>query len=114
MTIDVEQLGNEIVDTVSGIIERDVTLIRSFSRRQVDAIAQQAAFVADGIKGGQITPNTQEFFLEELEHMAESFAKTLVRLATVTFEKIWNAVVGTVWKAIESAVGFALPLPLLG
>jgi len=29
----------------------------------------------------------------------------------VTIEKVWNAIVGVIWKAIETATGIALPTP---
>lgn len=114
MSIDVQALADDITRAASDVIEADVRMIRSFKQRQVEALAQQAAFVADGIVSGSITEHTREFFLDELEHMAESFAKTLVRINLVLLEKVWNAVVGVIWRAIERAAGIALPLPMLG
>ncbi|SDX37793.1 hypothetical protein [Thiocapsa roseopersicina] len=113
MSIDVQQVTDAVIATASEVIDADVTLIRSFQRRQVEALAQQAAFIAAGIASGDITENTRDFFLDELEHMAESFVKTLVRLSHVLFEKIWNAVMQVLWQAIEGAIGTALPLPRL-
>ena len=75
------------------------------------AIAQQATLVAAGIASGQITSETQEFFLDSLEDMALSFAKTLRGLLTVTIEKVWNAIVGVLWNAISKAVNLTLPVP---
>jgi hypothetical protein len=40
-----------------------------------------------------------------------NFAKTLRGLLMVTIEKVWNAIVGVIWKAIETATGIALPIP---
>lgn len=114
MKVDVKALRKDIIGAVNGVLDTDVTLIRAFQKRQVKALAQQSAFVAAGIASGEITKNTRDFFLEELEHMAKSFVKTVVRMGTVLFEKAWNAVVGVIWKAIEGAVGVALPLPMLG
>jgi hypothetical protein len=113
MSIDVKDLADDITRAASDVIETDVRMIRTFSERQVEALAQQAAFVAEGIVSGTITDSTSEFFLDELEHMAESFAKTLVRMNSVLIEKVWNAVVGVIWQAIERAAGIALPLPML-
>jgi hypothetical protein len=44
--------------------------------------------------------------------MAKNFAGTLRGLLAVTIEKVWNAIVTTLWKAIETAAGVALPLPI--
>lgn len=114
MSIEVQALVSDIIDAANGAIGQDVTRIRSFRRRQVEALAQQSAFIAAGISSGEITDNTRDFFLDELEHMAESFAKTLVRLRIVLIEQVWNAVVGVIWKAIGRATGVTLPLPMLG
>jgi len=114
MSIDVQALADEIARAASDVIETDVRMIRTFRERQVEALALQAVFVAEGIVSGSITDHTREFFLDELEHMAESFAKTLVRINIILIEKVWNAVVGVIWQAIERGAGIALPLPMLG
>ncbi len=63
-----------------------------------------------GIASGQITEETREFFLGSLEDMVLNFAKTLRGLLMVTIEKVWNAVVGVIWKSFEAATGIALPI----
>ncbi len=63
-----------------------------------------------GIASGQITEETREFFLDSIEDMVLNFAKTLRGLLMVTIEKVWNAVVGVIWKSIEAATGLALPI----
>ena len=111
MAIDINQLAADIKDAASQVINKDVTTLRGFSERQVKAIAQQAAFVEAGILNGGITDETRDFFLDSLEDMALNFVKTLRGLLMVTIEKVWNAVVGVIWKAIETATGVALPVP---
>jgi hypothetical protein len=112
MAIDVDQLVLEIKNAASQILNKDVSTIRGFSERQLKAIAQQAALVAAGIASGQITDETKDFFLDSLEDMARNYLNTLRGLTTVTIEKIWNAAVTVIWKAISTATGIALPLPL--
>ena len=111
MAIDINQMVADIKDAASQVINKDVTTLRGFSERQVKAIAQQAAFVEAGILNGGITDETRDFFLDSLEDMALNFVKTLRGLLMVTIEKVWNAVVGVIWKAIETATGVALPVP---
>ena len=113
MAIDINQLVADIKDAASQVINKDVTTLRGFSERQVKAIAQQAAFVEAGILNGGITDETRDFFLDSLEDMALNFVKTLRGLLMVTIEKVWNAVVGVIWKAIETATGVALPVPAI-
>ena len=114
MAIDVAQLVEDIKTAATQILNQDVTTLRGFSERQVKAIAQQAAFVESGILSGEITDETRDFFLDSIEDMALNFVKTLRGLLMVTIEKVWNAIVGVIWKAIESATGFTLPKPDIG
>lgn len=114
MAINITQLGEDIKSAVSQVLNKDITTLRGFSERQVKAIAQQAAFVEAGILDGGITDETRDFFLDSLEDMALNFVKTLRGLMMVTIEKVWNAVIGVIWKAIESATGIVLPTPDIG
>jgi hypothetical protein len=111
MAIDVSQLIEDIKNAASQVLNKDVSTLRGFSERQVKAIAQQAAFVEKGILSGGITDETRDFFLDSLEDMALNFVKTLRGLMMVTIEKVWNAIVGVIWKAIETSTGITLPKP---
>ena len=107
--INLEDLVEEIKAAATAVLDKDVTTLRGFSDRQVKAIAQQTQLVATGIASGQITEETREFFLDSLEDMALNFAKTLRGLLMVTVEKVWNAVVGVIWKTIDAATGIGMP-----
>lgn len=113
--IDVDQLVVDIKSAATQIINKDIATVKGFSDRQVKAISQQAALVAGGIVTGQITDETREFFLEGIEKMTQNFLDTLQGLVWVTIEKLWNAVVGVVWGAINGAItaatGLVLPAP---
>lgn len=111
--INLDQLVSDMKTAASGILNADVSTFRGFSERQLRAIAQQAALVAMGITAKQITEETEQFFLDSLEDMALSFAKTLRGLLMVTIEKVWNAVVGVLWNAISKAANVVLPVPVL-
>jgi len=111
-TIDVDQLVKDMKAAATSVLQTDVTTVRGFSERQLKAIAQQAKFVAKGIAAKEITEETREFFLDGLEDMALSFAKTLRGLLMVTIEKVWNAVVGVIWNAIAKATNLTLAVPV--
>ena len=111
MSIDAVQLVNDMKNAASQVLKKDVTTLRGFSERQMEAIAQQAAFVGAGIASGDITEATRDFFLDSLEDMALNFIKTLRGLIMVTIERLWNAIVGVIWKAIEAATKISLPIP---
>jgi hypothetical protein len=112
--IDVDNLVNEIKDAATQVINKDIATVKGFSERQVRAIGQQAALVADGILTGQITEETREFFLDGIETMTQNFIDTLQGLFLVTVEKTWNAIVRVIWNAINDAIattGLVLPVP---
>ena len=93
MAIDIDVLISDMNAAASTVLNTDVTTLRGFSERQVRAIAQQAALVELGIKTGQISDETKDFFLDGLEDMALNFVKTLRGLLMATIEKVWNAIV---------------------
>jgi len=111
MPLDINQLITDIKNTVSDIARKDSSTIRGFSNRQLTGIANQAALVAAGIASGDITDANRGFFLDQLLELAHNFARALVGLLIVTIEKIWNAIVDLIWKAISSVIGAQLPAP---
>jgi hypothetical protein len=109
--IDPAQLVKNMQAAASGVINKDVSTLNGFSAQQLNSIAQQAVFVAEGIADGSIAKDQQDFFLNSMREMAQSFANTLAGLATVVIEQVWNAVVSTVWSAINKATGLSLVVP---
>lgn len=103
--IDIGQLVSDMKDAAAQILNKDVTTLRGFSERQMKAIATQARLVAQGIASGQITEETRDFFLDGLEDMTRNFARTLRGLLMVTVDRVWNALVGVLWRAIDAATG---------
>lgn len=108
MDLDVNQLVEDMKTAASNVLETDVSTLRGFKERQLRAIAQQASLVAAGIKNGEITEETREFFLDGIEDMALQFVKTLRGLLMVTIEKVWNAILNVLWSAIKTATGLEL------
>ena len=111
MSIDIGQLMDDIKTAASQVVEKDITTMRGFSERQLKALAKQTSLIAEGIRSGDIDEDLRDFFLDSLEDMALNFVKTLRGMLAVTIEKTWNAVVGVIWRAIESVTNIALPLP---
>ena len=95
---------NEIKDIASGILEKDISTVRGFSERQVEAIAKQTVIIQEGIANGDIDEDLREFFLDGLEAMALNFVNTLKGILMVTLEKLWNALVNFLYKAVGVVV----------
>jgi hypothetical protein len=106
--IDPTQLVKDMEAAASGVIKQDVSTLRGFATQQVNAIAQQAVFVAEGIADGSIANDARDYFLNSLKEMARSFVNTLAGLVVVVIEQVWNAVVGVIWTAINEATGLGL------
>lgn len=111
MSINIEQLMEDIKKAASQVINQDITVLRGFSERQLKALAKQADLIASGVISGDIDEDLREFFLDSLEDMALNFAKTLRGLLMVTIEKVWNAIIGVLWGAISAATGIDLAVP---
>jgi hypothetical protein len=109
--IDVDQLLANLKTVASGIIQQDVTTIAGYSERQLQAMAQQAKWIAAATISGELSSDMRDFFLNTLKDSAVNFANTLKGLVLVTIEKVWNALVGALWSAIGTAIGSVLQLP---
>lgn len=111
MSIDINQLIQDMKEGASQIIDRDVTVVVGFSERQLKALAKQTELIIKGVVNGDIDEDLQDFFLDSLKEMTLNFAKTLQGLLMVTIENVWNALVGILWGAISTATGIDLALP---
>lgn len=110
---DVQKLIADIGAAVNGVVQKDLTTYEAYIQRQTQGIAQQAQWIAESFVAQMIDADTRDFFLKQLADTTVVFAKTLAGLAMITVEKVWNAVVGVVWKSINAAIGAALPIPPL-
>ncbi len=111
--VDVKAVLDEAKTAVEGIVKKDAASIIGFSERQLNYLAQQAAWIARAEVEGEFKNNDalREFFLTNLAQLAKDFANALRGLAAITIEKIWNAVINVLWKAIEGAIHVTLPRP---
>ena|SRR5882762_1220879 len=109
--IDVNTLLAGLKTAITGVLQKDVTTIEGYSERQLQAMAQQAKWIAAASLSGELSSDMRDFFLNTLKDSATNFANTLKGLAVITVEKVWNALVGALWTAIGNAINAALPLP---
>lgn len=101
MEQNVAEIIREIKEVASTILEKDISTVKGFSERQVEALARQTAIVRQGIASGDIDEELQAFFEQGLKDMARNFVNTLKGLLSVTIEKIWNAVVEVLLRIIN-------------
>ncbi len=110
MEIDINQLVTDIKNALSENLNKDISTIRGFSNRQLNGIVHQTSLVANAIAGGNVSNSTRDFFLEQLVELARNFVNTLVGLLIATIERLWNALVDLLWKAISKVIGSQLPV----
>lgn len=108
MTLDINQLIQDIKNISTEILSKDVTTVRGFSNRQLKGIATQTSLVASGIASGEISEPLREFFLDQLVELVKNFVQTLVGLLLTTIERLWNAIVNLLWGAVAKATGITL------
>lgn len=106
---DLDELVDRLKEAASGVLEEDVTTISGFSRQQLAAMAKQAAWIAEAAAKRELEGDLLEFFLKNLQDLARNFAQALRGLVALTVERVWNALVGVLWDAIERVAGFSMP-----
>lgn len=104
MTEEISTILTEIKTVTSEILNKDLSKVRGFSKRQLKAIATQALLVKEGVVAGQIQSDLQKFFEDSLKDMVTNFVNTLKGITAVILEKVWNAIVGILWKTIGFVV----------
>ncbi|MGB3343431.1 MAG: hypothetical protein WBA61_05940 [Aequorivita sp.] len=104
MADNVTTIITELKNITSEILEKDITKVRGFSERQLQALAYQTALIQKGVANGDIDEELREIFLDGLEDMAHNFVNTLKGIMMVTLEKLWNAIVDFLYKAVGVVV----------
>jgi len=110
----VDELMKSISAAATGVINKDITTIAGFAQSQEKKLAQFAIWIAEAELVGEFKddPQLRDDFLRSLRDMTRDFVNTLRGLTMITIEKIWNAVVGVIWDALDKATGLKLPRPV--
>jgi hypothetical protein len=106
MALHVDKLASELVDTLRGKALDGWDRISSFVTKQSKAIATQAAWITESRISGVLKSDDElfDFFVGQLKDSVESMAHAVAVLTVLTIEETWNAVVGIVWGAINTAL----------
>jgi len=112
---DVEALGGQIIARLNEILNDNITTFVAFADRQARGLAKQSAWIAEATLAGELDAEDRAWFLEKLEEVAANFARSVAALTLLTIEQAWNAIVETLWGAINGAIsgaiGGLLPVP---
>jgi len=109
MSLDIEALIMQIKHVSSDILGKDIETFKGFSERQLKGIAELTVKVEKGILAGEITEETQAFFLTSIKDLVKNFTETLKGLMLITIHKLYNAILDVIWNAIRAATHAVLP-----
>jgi hypothetical protein len=100
-----DELLDALRNAARGVLDNDLDRVRGFARAQLDAMAQQALYIAAGVTDGTIDEPMRRYFLDALREMTRSFVNTLLGLAEVMVERLYHALLDVLWRAIGAIVG---------
>lgn len=107
---------DDIVAALRGELGHGYSTISSLVASQGRLLAKQVENITRSRIDGSLKDDDElfHFFLEGLQKNTVSLAKSIVMLSALTIEKAWNAVAGTLWGAIRTALsGAGVPDGLL-
>jgi hypothetical protein len=117
MSIDLDELTDDIYSRVKDSLEGDWETLSTFHRSQGKKLARQAALLAQLKLSGEVPQDDPifEILSEQFEDAARNFAQAVANLTILTLQNAWNAIVNTVWDSVNrllSGAGLgALPIP---
>ncbi len=97
----------------SEAVGTDIRTVSGFALDQLQRLERLSLMFARLEIAGEFEddPEARADYLDILQNVARDFANTLRGLGAIAIEKVWNAVVGAVWSALERAIGVPLPRP---
>lgn len=104
MDDNVLNIVNGIKEVASGILEKDITIVKGFSQRQIEHLAKQTLVVKTNIANGKYSEKRMNYFLKELKLMTQNFVDSLIGIIKVTLEKLWNALVKYIYEVLGAVV----------
>src|SRR3954471_17105528 len=101
--IDVGKTVSDVIKALSDVLTSDIKANVPFVTEQATALANQARLIADQAVAGQLSDEQRDFFLDHLKSHTKDLALMIAALTALTAEKAWNAIVGVLWGAINTA-----------
>ena len=93
-----------IKEISSSILEKDITIVKGFSQRQIENLAKQTFVVKTNIASGKYSEKQMKYFLNELKIMTQAFVDSLIGIIKVTIEKLWNVLVRFLYEVLGAVV----------
>ena len=100
-----DELLRALRDAARAVLDDDLAGLRGFAHAQLDALAQQALYIGAGVADGSIDAPMRRYFLNALREMTRSFVNTLLGLAEIIVERLYNALLDVLWRAVGAMAG---------
>ncbi|MGZ2257444.1 hypothetical protein [Roseobacter sp. A03A-229] len=120
MSIALDEVADDIYSKIKESLESDWNTLSSFHKSQGKKLARQAALLAQ-LKLSNEVPQDDPVFgtlIEQFEDATKNFAQAVANLTILTLQNAWNAIVDTLWGAVNELLSGAglglLPIPQLG
>ena len=106
--IRVDRLIDDILQAASKAANKDITTLEGFSATQLRGLATQAAWIAAARASGELDDGLYEYFVGNLQRTAVNFTAVLRGLSDLVAEKVLNAVIKVLTKALFDAIGLGV------
>jgi len=106
--IDIGKLVNDSIAAASAATGDDITKMQGFAKSQFEAIAQNAAGIAEDRLAGKLSKEEFEILMDGIPDLVKNTANCLKGLALIAAEKAWNAIAKTVQDTVSGAVKAAI------
>ena len=100
-----DELLRALRTAARAVLDADLAALRGFARAQLDALAQQALYIGAGVADGSIDEPMRRYFLDALREMTRSFVNTLLGLAEIAAERLYNTLLEVLWRAVGTVAG---------
>ena len=120
MSIELDEIADDIYSKVKESLENDWNTLSTFHRSQGKKLAGQPKITAKIGLCGELPKDDPIFetLNEQFEDAARNFAQAVANLTLLTLQNAWNAIVNTLWGAVNELISGAglglLPIPKLG
>lgn len=109
-----DDLINDMASSMSDILNKDVSILRGYSKAKATSIARFTRLIAEGYANGEIGEQELESELDELDGMVARFVRNIKGLKNTTIERLINAATTSLYGAIKTvAAGAGVTLPAL-
>lgn len=104
--INIEKTSGDLVGVVRSKAGQGWDKISELAETQSKMLANQGAWITESRINGALKNDDElyKLFVDQLEDSVESLARSIGELAVLTVEEAWNAIVGVLWGAINTAL----------